>query len=75
MADMNRPTDVVVVEKSGGGVAMVLVVLLLIVAGIGLYLYNENNRSNIVRNDAITHAVKQVGNAAQDVGDSAKSNP
>ena len=66
----NRET--VIVERTGSGGLVLMVLALALLAGVALFIYSQATHSDMARNNAITHAVNQAGNAAQDVGDAAK---
>ena len=64
--------DKVVLVKEGGGsgnwlIALVLLAAVVIATVVGLRYVN----SNAAKNDAVTQAAGQVGNAAEEVGDAA----
>jgi len=70
MADNGERTTII--ERGGNGGMIFLAIVLVILIGAGLMMFGQYNQSSVSKNDAITHAVKQAGNAAQDVGDAAK---
>lgn len=64
--------NVTVVERRGGGGAMIIGLVLLIGIVIGaFFLFNQAKNDNLKTN-AVTSAAGKVGDAAKDVGDSAK---
>lgn len=55
---------------SGAGWAIALVLVLAVIAG--LWYLSQAHRSQSARDDAITHAARQVGDAAQTAGNAAQ---
>jgi len=68
MAD-NDPKTVYIERRSGGGLMAIVALVALIVIAALAYTYIESNNN---KNDAISTAAGKVGDAAQDVGQSAK---
>jgi uncharacterized protein HemX len=66
---MAEEPKTVIVERSGGAMTALIALLAVIVIAIGAYMYVESNKN---KNDAISHAAQQVGDAAQDAAGAAK---
>jgi len=65
--------DKVVLVKEGGGSGNWLIALVLLVAiVIGTLVALKFADSNAAKNDAVSQAAGQVGNAAEEVGDAAQ---
>lgn len=69
---MSDDRVVVVNDRAGGGAGWLIAIVLLLAVVIGGIFAMKYVDSNSAKNSAITSAAKDVGNAADAVGDAAK---
>lgn len=64
--------NVTVVERRGGGGGLIIGLVLLVGIVIGAFFLLNQSKNDNLRTDAVTSAAGKVGDAAKDVGESAK---
>lgn len=62
-------TTVIRESSGGGGAGWLIAIVLLIAVGAGIYFVSRGQDSTVAKNDAIAGAAKDVGSAANKVGD------
>lgn len=66
-------TTTVIRERSSSGAMGIFMALVLLVAVLGgIYLFNRQSESEVARNGAMAEAARDVGQAANKVGDAAQ---
>lgn len=68
-------THTVVTDGDGrrsGGSGWLIALVLIVIAIVGFYLFSQQSKSEVTRDNAVAEAAGQVGDAAQDVGKAAK---
>lgn len=58
--------------RRSGGSGWLIALVLIVIAIVGFYLFSQQNKSEVARDNAVAEAAGQVGDAAQDVGNAAK---
>lgn len=58
--------------RSGGGSGWIIAIVLIIAVIAGIYFFSNMSDSQSAKDNAIAGAAKDVGNAAESVGDAAK---
>lgn len=70
--DTRGGTTIIHETRSGGGAGWLIALVLVLAVVAGAWYLSQANRSQSVRDAAITHAARQVGDAAQSAGNAAQ---
>ena len=68
---VERPTATVIESKKSAGTGVILGIILAILAAIAVYFIAVNTDNEARESDAVTEAARDVGQAAESVGDAA----
>lgn len=67
-----QTTTIIRERETSSGMGILIAVILLIAVVAGIYMFSRTSDSEVVRNDAITGAANEIGEAAGKVGDAAQ---